>query len=566
MPGRTARHRVRSSCRLLAGLLTALGPAARSASPQGAHPPTPPTAKVDLAAAVADTAPLIVRGRLVMVFRSPLGALTAVERAGAAGRRLEPLAAAEQAESVTARPIPEGMLVSVGPHGVFTITPTDADTLRGETVKALTAATVARLGTALDAAREARSIPQLLQGAALAVIATLLFLAAVRLLYAGRRFALARLHPAEGRFRALTVGGFTLISPERVLVVLRRLTELIAWALGLFLAYMWLAFVLTRFAYTRPWGEALGTYLTATVGRLALGAISAIPGLFTVVLIFVATRWLSRVVNSFFDSVEGGSVAVPWVHPETANPTKRIVVALLWLFAVVLSYPFLPGSGSDVFKGVSVFAGLVISLGSSGIVNQAMSGLVLMYARALRPGDYVRLGETEGVVTALGMLSTKIRTTKRENVTLPNAVVVAASVKNYSRSAGDAGLLLHTSVTIGYDTPWRQVDALLRRAADRTDGLRELPEPFVLKTALSDYYVEYQLNAVIEKPEERVRVLDRLHGQILDCFNEFGVQIMSPHYLGDPATLKVVGRDAWRPPPAVPEGDAAGGSAAGGAD
>ena len=241
----------------------------------------------------------------------------------------------------------------------------------------------------------------------------------------------------------------------------------------------------------------------------------------------------------------------------TANPTKRLIIALLWLFAIVVAYPYVPGSGSDVFKGVSVFAGLVISLGSSGIVNQAMSGLVLMYSRALKPGDYVRVGETEGVVTVLGMLSTKLRTMKHEEITLPNAVVVGASVKNYSRLGADRGVIVHTSVTIGYDTPWRQVESLLLMAAERTPEVGREPPPFVFKISLSDFFVEYQLNAYLTQPERRVPVLSQLHANILDCFNEYGVQIMSPHYESERSTPAVVAPDRWyAAPAAVPAPDA----------
>jgi small-conductance mechanosensitive channel len=184
-------------------------------------------------------------------------------------------------------------------------------------------------------------------------------------------------------------------------------------------------------------------------------------------------------------------------------------------------------------------------------VNQAMSGLVLMYSRALKPGDYVYAGDTEGVVVDLGLLSTKIRTNKRELITIPNAVLVGTATKNYSRLAAEGtGVILYTSVTIGYDTPWRQVHALLVMAADRTPGLRREPRPFVRQTALSDFYVEYQLNAHIERPEERLNVLAALHENIQDCFNEYGVQITSPHYESDPLKPKVVARDTWAPPPA----------------
>jgi small-conductance mechanosensitive channel len=503
-----------------------------------------------------DTAALLVHNQPVAVFRAPLGALTPIERVEAATRRLRALVDANTIEGIATRTIPEGVLVTVAGRGVFTLTPADVDTLIGEEFPAVVARSVSRLQAALAAEREERSLPHLARGIGVSLLATVLFVIALRLLrWARRRASLKLVAHAPERLPAFRIRGFTIFSAESALTLLRRLVDIAAWGAGLFAAYLWLAFVLTRFTYSRPWGEALGGYLTSTISSLALGAIGAIPGIFTVVIILVATRWLARVVSAFFDAVELGTVQVPWPHPETASATKRIVMVLLWLFAIVVAYPYLPGSGSDVFKGVSVFAGLVISLGSSGIVNQAMSGLVLMYSRALKPGDYVRIGEVEGTVTVLGMLSTKVRTTKREEVTLPNAVVVGASVKNYSRGPTDTGLLLFTSVTIGYDTPWRQVEGMLLLAASRTEGLLREPRPFVLKTALSDFYVEYQLNAVVEEPAQRIPVLDKLHANIIDAFNEYGVQITSPHYETDLARPAVVPRERWFAPPAHPATD-----------
>ena len=534
----------------LSGLALPAHAAAVEAQPPTGAPAQPPPGQAQ-AATARDTAALIVQNRVITIFRAPLGALAPAERADAATRRIESILEAGGSDSVGFRPIPEGILITVGGRGVFSLTPADADTLVGEQLPELVSLSVARLRTALAAEREERSLPHLLRAAGLAIFATVVFIALVRAIRWSRRRLSARLvDAAERRLPDLRVGGFTLFSGDSALALVRRLVDLIAWMAGLFAAYLWLAFLLTRFAYTRPWGEALGGYLATTIASLALAAISAVPGIFTVVLILVATRWITRLVSTFFDAVETGGVEVPWPHPETANATKRIAILLLWLFAIVVAYPYVPGSGSDVFKGVSVFAGLVISLGSSGIVNQAMSGLVLMYSRALKPGDYVRAGDVEGTVTMLGMLSTKIRTTKREEVTLPNAVMVGSSVKNYSRTSAGPGLLLYTSVTIGYDTPWRQVEGLLLMAAARVEGIAADPAPFVLKTQLSDFYVDYQLNAVIDRPEERLRVMDRLHASILDCFNEYGVQIMSPHYESDPPRPAVVPRERWHAPPA----------------
>jgi small-conductance mechanosensitive channel len=302
---------------------------------------------------------------------------------------------------------------------------------------------------------------------------------------------------------------------------------------------------LVLFPYTRPWGEALGGFLLQTFRRLGAGVVAAIPGLFYVALIVLFTRLAIRIMQATLDGVAEGRLHLPGIHPETALPTKRLLAAVLWLFAIVMAYPNLPGADTDAFKGVSVFVGLVLTLGSSGLVNHMMSGFLLTFSRAVKPGDYIRAGDTEGKVTAVGLLSTKIRTIKGEEVIVPNAVAIGGTIVNYSRYASEGQLLLYTSVTIGYDAPWRQVDALLRQAADRTEGLAKTPPPFVLQRSLSDFYVEYQINAVLERPELRGKVLSALHANIQDAFNEAGVQIMSPHYESDPSAPKVVPPGSW---------------------
>jgi small-conductance mechanosensitive channel len=253
---------------------------------------------------------------------------------------------------------------------------------------------------------------------------------------------------------------------------------------------------------TRSWGENLRELLILTAKTLALGMAEALPGIFV---------------------------------------------------AVVMTYPYIPGSGSDAFKGIGIFVGLVASLGSTALAGQAASGLVLTYSRAFRPGDYLKIGETGGTVLSLGMLSTKIRPIKQEEVTIPNAGLIGATIKNYSRMAGREGVILYTSVTIGYNAPWRQVHEMLMMAADRTAGLKKEPRPFVLQTALSDFYVEYQINAYLEEPQKRIPTLASLHANIQDAFNEYGVQIMSPHYVLDPAEKVWVPREKWFDPPAKTE-------------
>jgi small-conductance mechanosensitive channel len=233
-----------------------------------------------------------------------------------------------------------------------------------------------------------------------------------------------------------------------------------------------------------------------------------------------------------------------------ARPTRQIVTVVLWIFALVVSYPYLPGSNTDAFRGVSVFVGLVLSIGSTGVVSQAMNGLILMYSGALRAGEYVKVGDVEGTVMHLGMLSTRIHTLTREMVTIPNSVMVAKETTNYSRLSNEAGVAINTTLTLGYDIPWRQVQAILELAAQRTEGIRKAPEPFVLQTALSDFYVAYKLIAFVEDPRSRPRILSELHTHILDLCNEHGIQILSPHYESDPKHPAIVPPERWNLPPA----------------
>jgi len=239
------------------------------------------------------------------------------------------------------------------------------------------------------------------------------------------------------------------------------------------------------------------------------------------------------------------------MHPETAQPTRRLITAGTWLFAIVVAYPYLPGSETEAFKGVSVFVGLMFTLGSAGIVQHVMSGFMITYSRALRVGDFVKIGEVEGTVTHLGILSTKVRTPRREEITIPNAVVTATTTIDYSRFAQTDGVMTPTSVTIGYDAPWRQVEALLIGAAERTPGVRREPRPIVIQAALEDFYVKYVLMVCLEQQERKALTLHHLHANIQDLFNEHGVQIMSPNYEADPAAPKVVAKKDWYAAPAA---------------
>lgn len=471
------------------------------------------------------------------------------ERARGAERILDDLVDRDLTGPVASRPFESAMLITVASRNVLALTPTDVDELSGETLADVTAQTVERLRQALGEAVEARTPRKLVAstGQALAGLAIgLLLLWGIA--SARRRFVDKVVSAAERKITEAGLADVHSLRASRLLELQRKLLTAIAMVMGFVVVYGTVTFLLRRFPYTRPWGESMRGYLLATVERLGLGAVNAIPGLFTVFLIIVITRFLARVVGLWFKAIEEGRARARWIYPETAQPTRRLVTMLLWLFAIVVAYPYMPGSGTDAFKGVSVFLGLLVTLGSTGLMNQLMSGVMLTYSRALRVGDYVRIGDIEGTVVHLGVLSTKVKSYIGEESTIPNAVVVGQTTTDYSRHA--ESVFTPTSVSIGYDTPWRQVHALLLLAAERSAGVRRAPKPFVLQEALQDFYVKYTLFVCLEVQERRAFTLHELHAHIQDLFNEFGIQIMSPNYVFDPGTPKIVAKKDWYAAPA----------------
>jgi len=327
----------------------------------------------------------------------------------------------------------------------------------------------------------------------------------------------------------------------------------ILWTAALLaLLYFWLVYSLGRFPQTAPWAEQLQAHLLALFMDLAKGALGAVPGLAAVVMVLLIARWFVRLIRIVFDKVETGAMSLPPLERETARTTQTLLIMVVWLFALVAAYPYIPGSETAAFKGLSVLLGLMVTLGSTGIINQIISGLFVVYSKSVRPGDYVRIGDIEGEVIDVGSLVTKLRTPRQEEITIPHSVLVGTATTNYSSLAGDNGMAVTTSVTIGYDVPWRQVHALLQLGAARTQGLRRDPPPRVMQRELSDFYVQYLLLGHLEDAKSRATVLSELHGQIQDAFNEFDTQIMSPHFESQPEKPVFVPKSAWHAAPAVP--------------
>ena len=330
-----------------------------------------------------------------------------------------------------------------------------------------------------------------------------------------------------------------------------RLYAVLVILLGMLACYLWLSWAFSLFPWTRVWSESLGDWSLGVIRHLSLSIVASLPGLMIVVLIFLLTWLIIRLVKVVLDRVAAGRIQVPGIHPETVSATRRLISVVLWLFALSAAYPFLPGANSLAFKGISVFFGLMLTLGSTGVMTHAMSGLVLIYSRALRKGDWIRLADNEGQVSEIGVLATKILTRENYIVTVPNAVVVSGKIINLSAESADGGVNLTTSVTIGYDTPWRQVHALLELAARRTPGIDQQIAPAVRKLGLLDWYTSYELQVRLLPTTKLPDGRNALHSSIIDVFNEFGVQIMSPNFVMQPKAAVVVPQEAWYAAPAV---------------
>jgi small-conductance mechanosensitive channel len=496
-----------------------------------------------------------VANRTIIVLSGPIAGFSAKERAASTMERIERVLEDERLPAVTTELTAEGgTRVLVGGRHAFIVTPIDIDAQAGETVALVASGAAKRLESVIRERAEQSTFAYLARASALAAAATLAAgLLLLLLAYLYRRAMQLISDAARVHSKVLQVRGVPLLGTGHVLALARPLVGFAAWLAAILVVWAWLSLVLTRFPYTRPWGEQLGANLLRILGQSGVATLEALPGLLLVLVIAFVAHAVNRFARVFFDRIETGKLHVGRLDVDTARPTRQIFTVVVWVFALAMAYPYLPGASTEAFKGLSVLLGLMVSLGAASVVGQAFSGLIIMYTGAYRAGEYVRVGDVEGTVVDLGMFVTRIRTGLGEEVTLPSSTMMSAAIKNYSRSHEGTGFVLDTTVTIGYATPWRQVHAMLIEAARRTEGVvHDKPPPVVRQTALSDFSVEYRLvtYSLAERPRARAEVLSDLHANIQDVFNEYGVQIMAPNYEADPEEPKVVPKEKWYAPPA----------------
>lgn len=334
------------------------------------------------------------------------------------------------------------------------------------------------------------------------------------------------------RCPALQIGTTQLLEPTQWRRLLLMLLNLLHWVLLLLISYLLIPLLLGFFPPTQVLAAGLRGQILLAIGRFGTLLLAQVPSLLAIGLILLVTALLVRASNAWFGALDQGRVRLPGFYPEWGRPTGRIAAVLIVMAGLVAAYPYIPGAGSRTFQGAGLFVGILAALGSSAVATNVISGVMLIYTRGFQEGDRVEINGVLGVVQDRALLVTRIRTPRQEVVSIPNATVIGASIVNYSLGLREAGVpvAVATTVTIGYDVPWRQVHGLLLEAAAASEGISDVPAPFVLQTSLNDFHISYELNAHVRDVNLYRETLSRLLGEIQDSFAAAGVEILSPAY------------------------------------
>ena len=360
------------------------------------------------------------------------------------------------------------------------------------------------------------------------------------------------------RMQTLEARSQRILRGEQLWGLLHNALQMLRVLVVLILIYGFASFALSLFPQTRYTAHTLFQFVAAPLGDMVDAFIDFIPSLLFLVVWFYITRYGLKVTRGVFAAIDSRRLQIKGFEVEWAWPTYRIARLVIIIFALVIAYPYIPGSDSAAFQGVSILLGVLFSLGSTSVISNVIAGYTMTYRRAFRIGDRVKIGDTIGDVSEMRVLVTHVRTPKNEEVVIPNSTILNGEVTNYSTMARDQGLILHTTVGIGYDVPWRQVEAMLLLAAENTQGLLKEPVPFIRHKSLGDFAVNYELNAYCDNASQMVKLYTDMHRNIQDVFNENGVQIMSPAYKEDPAEPKIVPKEQWYTPPATEPRQASG--------
>jgi small-conductance mechanosensitive channel len=480
--------------------------------------------------------PVMLDNQELFNIRQGIGSFSAQERAKSITARIEKIADDDtlSPEDLTIKIDPEDKNPSIilGDTVIATITAKDAK-LRAVSQEVLAERALAKIKAALVRYRQERQPDKLLKNAALTVSATL----STVLIFWAMIFISSRVFPQIQRLITSLVPGvvfqnFEIISSQTIGIFSLRVLQFIRTLIILTILYFYLTFVLRLFPWTRKFGDGFLQYFFSALEVVSQEIAKYLPSIFIILLIIFITHYLLRAIKPFFTGLERENLVINGFYPDWAKPTYNLLSLLIIALAIVIAFPYLPGFNSPAFQGVSVFLGVLFSLGSTSAIANVVGGIILIYTRSFQLGDKISIGDVIGDVIEKGLLVTRIRTPANRIITIPNSSLLNTNVINFSVSQREfkQPLILQTTVTLGYDLPWRKVHATLKEAALATQFIVSEPAPFVLQTSLDDFYVSYQLNAYTDHPNKMVYIYSELHQNIQDKCNEVGIEIMSPHY------------------------------------
>jgi small-conductance mechanosensitive channel len=503
--------------------------------------------------------PVMLGGQIIFYIKAEVPGLNPKERARTVSERIKTVAEdpAFPVDSLTTSDFKVPLTLIMAKDELITPVLDEDAKAEGRSRQQLAAAYTEGLRSAIEQYRTERSRKRIIVSSVYLLIATLVLIALLYLLSRLYRAGDAKIRAwADSKRVSIHIQSLQLVRAERIKAALVGALKTIRFGVSIILFYTYAHLGLSLFPWTSQFAEQLLNYLLRPLSAMARGVWAQIPNLVILAAIAVITYYALKLMRFVFREIEKGTISFKGFYPEWGQPTYKIARVLILAFAGVIAFPYIPGSESPAFKGISIFLGVLLSLGSTSAIANILAGYTLTYRRIFKVGDRVKIADFTGDVLDARLQVVHLRTVKNEEIVVPSSMIVNSHVINYSSLARNQGLILHTTVTIGYDTPWRQVEALLLMAAERTPGLMREPSPFILQTALDDFYVAYELNVYTDDPLKMAQTYTNLHRNIQDAFNEYGVQIMSPSYRADPERSKIVPKDQWYAAPAqAPDGE-----------
>ena len=481
-----------------------------------------------------DGTPVLLGNTTLFVIQKNVGSFSHQERAQAVTNRLEKIANDPLISMDKLRVVEDSDTTNIviGDKTLFTITDKDAKAVN-KTRQILAEKCIEIIRNAINQYRKERSLDNILKGLFYTFISTVILFVFLKVFNQVYPRIITKLQNWRGiRIPELRIQNIELLPAARVSNIVTRLVKIIRIIIVISIFYIYISLVLSFFPWTKQISSRLISYFLGAIYKSWLAFADYLPNIFALALLFFITHYSLKFIRYLFTELGNGSISIPGFYNDWAEPTYKLVLLIIVALALVLAFPYLPGFGSPAFQGISVFLGVLFSLGSTAVITNVVAGTILIYTRAFQIGDRIKIGDAIGDIVEKTLLVTRIRTIKNVIITIPNGTVLTSQIINYSSLSQDPNyyLILHTTITLGYDIPWRKVHQVLIDAAIATNNILPEPIPFVFQTSLDDFYVSYELNAYTHQPILMASIYSELHQNIQDKCNEAGIEILSPHY------------------------------------